>query len=206
MGMRGDIRSGPRPYLLESGQPGRPPNCQWLTHLPPAPTRRRQFHKAPKGRKSQMPIPPNSVTKFNLKVDRNGPDQCWPWLGSINRKGYGQFSAQIERKSETFEVHRLMWRLVNGPIPAGMLVCHSCDNPICVNPAHLWLGTSHDNNHDAIRKGRMKHNGRYCGTYWHKRDSRWRAQIKRDGKVISLGNFRTRDEAAAAVDAAKSIT
>ncbi len=89
---------------------------------------------------------------FASKVSCYGPDDCWPWNGTRNAKGYGTLS----HKGKKLWAHRLSWQLANGrPVPEGMLVCHRCDNPQCVNPAHLWIGTVGDNTRDAVEKGRL---------------------------------------------------
>jgi hypothetical protein len=89
---------------------------------------------------------------FWAKTDRSGgPEACWPWLGAKNAKGYGSFSAEKKERA-----HRLAFRLANPETDiAGKFVCHSCDNPGCVNPAHLWLGTNEDNVADKVAKGRQ---------------------------------------------------
>lgn len=88
-------------------------------------------------------------------VDRTagyGPDgDCWIWLGGRRGRGYGTFSLYGRGYVST----RLMWFIVHGQDPSKLLVLHSCDNPPCVNPDHLFLGTDKDNLHDAIRKGRV---------------------------------------------------
>jgi hypothetical protein len=77
-------------------------------------------------------------------------NDCWIWTGGTNRLGYGQFS--VGRRG--IPAHRFSYQLVNGPIPAGLFICHHCDNPPCVNPEHLFSGTQRDNMRDMMSKGR----------------------------------------------------
>lgn len=90
--------------------------------------------------------------RFWEKVDRTGGDAtCWPWIAGTNHKGYGTFSISHAHSSLA---HRISWIMENGPIPAGKYVLHSCDNPRCVNPRHLFLGSLADNMRDMCEKGR----------------------------------------------------
>ena len=93
------------------------------------------------------------ATRFWNKIDRRG-NGCWLWPGAVNNKGYGMFQTQTTGHVKFKTTHRLAWELTNGPIPVGLFVCHTCDVPSCVNPAHLWLGTNQANIMDAVRKGR----------------------------------------------------
>ena len=87
--------------------------------------------------------------RFWAQVDRRGPDECWPWQGATIR-GYGHSHANYVH----YYAHRRSYEMHHGPIPEGMVVRHRCDNPPCVNPAHLQVGTQVDNINDMIDRGR----------------------------------------------------
>ncbi len=91
--------------------------------------------------------------RFWPKVDRRGPDECWEWQAGKGEHGYGLIGLG-RRGSGQAGAHRVSWALANGPIDASIHVCHRCDNPPCVNPAHLFLGTRSDNMQDMVAKGR----------------------------------------------------
>ena len=96
------------------------------------------------------------IERFWSKVDKKSEDECWEWTGGRNKGGYGRLWAQNTR----IYAPRISWVLHNGQIPKGnppygsMFVCHKCDNPGCVNPAHLFLGATLDNMRDKCKKGR----------------------------------------------------
>lgn len=95
------------------------------------------------------PLPPE--VRFERSYIPEPNSGCWLWLGGERgSNGYGG----IKFEGRTIPAHRYSWILHNGPIPEGLCVCHRCDIPTCVNPSHLFLGTTKENNDDKIRKGR----------------------------------------------------
>ena len=91
--------------------------------------------------------------RFWPKVTKAGPDDCWPWNAGRDDKGYGTLSTRHGKSP--VKAHRVSWELHNGPIPPGKEVMHDCDNPPCVNPRHLKLGTHQQNMADAHKRGRI---------------------------------------------------
>ena len=94
--------------------------------------------------------------RFQEKYVVNAETGCWDWVACLTESGYGQFGFNGKRR----KAHRVSYELHVGPIPEGegchkICVCHKCDNPKCVNPAHLFLGTYQDNVNDKIAKGRQ---------------------------------------------------
>lgn len=94
----------------------------------------------------------SSIKRFWDKVDVRGPDECWPWIAGTNNKGYGVFS-RVDWRQGMMLAHRFSYFLATETMPN---VCrHTCDNPLCVNPAHLLDGTQKDNMKDCARRGRL---------------------------------------------------
>jgi len=94
----------------------------------------------------------NTEQDFWNKVDKtSNPNGCWEWTGYIMPDGYGRFNFQMKGKS----AHKCSYTFTYGDIPEGLVVMHICDNPRCVRPCHLKLGTHADNSKDMTDKGRQ---------------------------------------------------
>ena len=102
------------------------------------------------------------LERFWAKVEKT--ETCWLWKASKRNKGYGAFCYVKDGVVHQGRAHRYSYELHIGPIPAGLHVLHNCpggDNPACVNPAHLWVGTKAQNNADMRAKGRHVRGGTY---------------------------------------------
>lgn len=110
--------------------------------------------------------------RLSARTDKSGgQDACWPLAGYSNpRNRYVQIAADWPERRSLYG-HRAAWILAHGPIPDGLVICHHCDNPRCVNPSHLFLATQGDNIRDAMNKGRF--------TAWH------RSKRRLDGRISS---------------------
>lgn len=106
-------------------------------------------------------------------------ESCWEWTGNRTVAGYGTLSV---RKVQNY-AHRLSWEFLNGKIPEKMCICHTCDNPGCVNPEHLFLGTKKDNSDDMVSKKRNKF-GSLCAAS--KLNEYQATEVRR---LYSLGGF-----------------
>jgi len=88
--------------------------------------------------------------RFEDLIYKDSKTGCWEWTAVKNERGYGVFML----KGKTKLAHRVAYEIYKGEIPEGIRVCHSCDNPSCQNPDHLWLGNQSDNLKDCVRKNR----------------------------------------------------
>ena len=93
------------------------------------------------------------IKKFWMKVNKLSNDGCWNWTGTVNQKGYGMIGCRrLNIGVNSIGAHRFSWLINIGEIPKGMWVLHKCDNKLCVNPNHLYLGDHLDNVKDAIKR------------------------------------------------------
>lgn len=99
---------------------------------------------------SEIKFSDKDIERFWSKVNKGGDEECWHWVRGKDKDGYGIFWLN----NTNIRAHRLAFILANGQIPKNMFVCHRCDNPSCVNPAHLFAGSSRDNINDMMAKGR----------------------------------------------------
>ena len=138
------------------------------------------------------PIPAlteSDKARFFAKINKDGPTMphmdtpCWVWTAGKGRRGYGSAgSSPWGRRFKTSPAHRLSYICYKGEIPKGLFVCHTCDNPPCINPEHLFLGTHRDNMKDMYKKQRDNHPG---GESSHK------AKLTKEEAIYILKNMET---------------
>ena len=141
------------------------------------------------------------LKRFWEKVDKKSQEECWIWKAFKTKTGYGKIGVA---SGQAVSAHRVSWEIHNGKIEEGKFVCHRCDNPSCVNPGHLFIGTRQDNVNDMVLKKRSKHFGvhefygvryeeRYDGP---NRKGRWRSFICKNEKIIYINSHVSALEAA----------
>lgn len=130
---------------------------------------KKRTHFICRGCKKPFPNPNSRKAHCSLscavwhKIDKRGPDECWEWQGARTGFGYGS----LRYESAHYYAHKVAYADAKGePFPEGLEGCHSCDNPKCCNPAHIFPGTHLDNMRDMDAKGRRRtvaHKGERCG-------------------------------------------
>lgn len=129
--------------------------------------------------------PPQLKAKFLERLQKYNlpglPDECWEWQGSKAFYGYGS----ILYEGGLYRTHRVAWEVYHSPIPDKMCVLHKCDNPKCVNPSHLFIGTQSDNMKDRDKKGR----GNQVGGTKHYKSKFTLKQIKQIRELYATGRY-----------------
>lgn len=137
--------------------------------------------------------------RFEKFVYADPMSGCWLWGGSLDESGYGKFTFYRKGHQSWVGAHRVSWLLRGGDDPGKLMVLHRCDNPACVNPDHLWLGTHRDNQVDKLKKGRGRGRPRTLPRDVSRgRGGKFRARLRVDGRAINFGTYPTVGEAASA--------
>ena len=97
----------------------------------------------------------NTIEDYWKNVDIKGEDECWPFQGYKDKDDYGKFQFSLKDNQVSKRAHRLAYEYTYGLIEEGKFICHTCDNPSCCNPTHLFPGTPKDNTQDMFKKGRQ---------------------------------------------------
>ena len=139
-----------------------------------------------------MGRPKSGITEPNVLedawdyVERDADDKCWPWIGTVHKKGYGMFW----RENTEIKAHRAIYELKFGSIPNGMQVMHRCNVKVCCNPAHLQLGTDVENQAHASISCKRKTNTSGCSGVSQKTNTTWvaRATVRRKRTILYQGS------------------
>jgi len=134
------------------------------------------------GALARREFPHAFVARFHTKYQKS--NGCWLWQAALYKNGYGQVCIGRHRDGtqHNTQAHRIAYVLAHGDIPAGKVVMHSCDIKACVNPAHLSLGTQHENLRDAVTRGHIKTGFKVGSVRW-RREQR-RLGLIPDGRTI----------------------
>ena len=147
-----------------------------------------QYRRSHSFEKLHLPSPSE---RFWSYVNKGGPDECWVWSGTLDKKGYGRF-----RNDRVLNgAHRFAYQDKIGPIPQGVEIDHRCRRKACVNPLHLQIATGKLNSENVATTGR-KGGSQYRGVDWHAPSEKWRARVHSGGTAYYLGHFHSELDAA----------
>lgn len=144
-------------------------------------------------------------TDISARIDQHTQrtETCWLWTACLDGNGYGLLNRDVQGRHTTLRTHRYSFIRANGPIPDGMVVDHVCHVKACLNPEHLRLATSKQNAENRVGAQANNTSSGVRGVYWHKQAKKWRAMVRHNQKLISVGLFLDIADAEAAVKEAR---